>query len=177
MLNIWRLFTFLGLARPKPVASPLLPSQAWVWTEYQASLPQADIELQDLRSLPMPMAWVWSHYRCELPQTEREKYLLNMPEPTAWTWTEYKASLSQSEAELAQLNALPAPMAWIWSLYRGTLPQTEEERLQANMLAPLNDVVVIFRKPAHVFPAQLAASMVAGFTGLMLLFQAVVSGL
>ena len=176
MLKIGRLFNFFGFIRPKPIETPLLP-QAWVWTEYQASLPQSDIEYADLNALPMPMAWVWSRYCCELPQTEREKYLANMPKPTAWLWTEYRASLPQSEAERAELNAPPAPMTWVWSQYRRELSQTEEEKLQAEMLARLNDVVIVLRKPAYAFPTQLAASMVAGFTGLVLLFQAVVSGM
>ena len=174
MLKMERFFTFLGFMRRREAALPSYP-QAWVWEEYQAQHTQTKAELAQLYKPYIPMAWVWCHYRAEFPQTSEEKWLTVTPRPSAWVWTAYQDRLSQSDAERIALNAYPIPMGWVWSYYRGVLPQSSLEKEQADRLVRFNDSVVKFRKkPQQFYPQHIAASLAVGFTGLVLLFQAVV---
>ena len=91
----------------------------------------------------------------------------------AWVWQEYYSELPQTLAEAVELSNLPIPMAWTWCYYRGELTQTAEEKIQANQLARKENIVLIIRKPAKIYPSQIAASLAAGFMATILVGQAV----
>ena len=174
MLKMERFFSFFAFMRRHSNASLSYP-QAWVWQEYQARFTQTDFDLVMLNQPPITMAWIWCHYRAEFLQTAEEQWLVKTPGPSAWVWTAYRDKLFQSDAEHAALNAPPVPMGWVWSYYRSELSQSSLEKEQLGRLARSNNTVVEFpRKPSQFYPQHIAASLAVGFTGLVLLFQAVV---